>query len=136
MPDVLKPRSLADRLKKWEQLRDTVPGVLEEAPHLRDDHATFDQALKQMVALEHEQEAATARLREATRLRDEQDERMRLLKNRLVAGLQAHFGPESERLIEFSIPPRRKRTRRRKVLPQPPAPTPAPASQEPTPDGA
>ncbi|HVF58669.1 MAG TPA: hypothetical protein VNJ70_02480 [Thermoanaerobaculia bacterium] len=120
MPDVPIPRSLADRLKKWEQLRDKVPTVLEQTPHLREEHANFDQALKQLVLFEHEQEAATARLREATRLRDEQDNRVRLLNNRLVAGLQAHFGPESERLIEFAIPPRRRRRRRKSELPQPP----------------
>jgi len=116
MPDVPIPRSLADRLKKWEQLRDKVPTVLEETPHLREEHTNFDQALKQLVLFEHQQETATARLREATRLRDEQDKRVRLLNNRLVAGLQAHFGPESERLIEFAIPPRRRRRRRKSEL--------------------
>lgn len=113
MPDVPVTRSYADRLKKWEQLRDAIPKVFEEAPFLREDHAAFDQALKQLVELEHEQEAATARLREATRLRVEQDDRVRLLNNRLVAGLQAHYGPESERLIEYHIPPRKRRRRRK-----------------------
>jgi len=42
---------------------------------------------------------------------------VRLLNNRVVAGLQAHFGPESERLIEFGIPPRKRRKRRKTELP-------------------
>jgi len=127
MPDVPSPKSLADRLKKWEQLRDTVPQVLAEAPHMQTDHTDFDQALKALVLLEHDQEAATARLREATRRRDEQAVRVRLLNNRLVAGLQAHFGPEHERLIAFGVPPRRRRANRKKG---PAVPTPARGSSQ------
>lgn len=45
---------------------------------------------------------------------------MRLLNNRLVAGLQAHFGPEHERLIAFGVPPRRRRPNRKKGPAVPP----------------
>ena len=131
MPRTPVPNALADKLKKWQQLRDTLPQLLEEAPHLRADHVAFDAALEQLIALEHGQEAATAKLREATRLRDEQIERVRQLNSRLVAGAQAHLGPEHERLIAFSISPRRRRRGRKKAEPAAPAPAPAPP-QEPT----
>jgi hypothetical protein len=126
MPD--NPNSLADRLKRWEQLRDTVPSILEQAPHMREDYTAFAAALATLIELEHTQEASTARLREATRLRDEQDIRVRLLNNKVVAGLQAQFGPEQERLIEFGIPPRRRRKPRKKEQPTAPPATPQTAN--------
>lgn len=115
------PNSLADRLKRWEQLRDTVPSILEQAPHLREDYTAFAAALATLIELEHAQEAATARLREATRLRDEQDDRVRQLNNKVVAFLQAEFGPDHERLFEFGVPPRRRRRSRKKEQPAPPS---------------
>ncbi|HEX5761481.1 MAG TPA: hypothetical protein VF121_20030 [Thermoanaerobaculia bacterium] len=82
-----------------------IPSLLEQTPHLREEHANFDQALKQLVVFEHEQEAATARLREATRRRDQQDNRVRLLNNRLVAFSVCHFGGPPRVLEQAAVTP-------------------------------
>ena len=55
---------------------------------------------------------------------------MRLLNNRLVAGLQAHFGPEHERLVAFGVPPRRRRANRNKKGPAAPPPAPGAAKAD------
>jgi hypothetical protein len=108
------PNSLADKLKDWSQLRDRIKPLLGEVPHLQSDHAAFELELAGLIALDQRQEAITAELRRTTRLRDEAVERARKLRNRLSAGLQSHFGPESEQLIEFAVSPRKKRSRRTK----------------------
>lgn len=108
------PKTLAGRMVLWIQLRDRARPLLAEVPHLQSDHTTFELELAGLLALDQQQETVTASLRETTRLRDEAVERVNELRNRLAAGLQAHFGPKSEKLIEFGVSPRKKRARRRK----------------------
>ncbi len=108
------PSTRAGRLDKWYLLRDKLKPRLDELPHLQVDHAGFEQELVQLVRLDQQQETITAELRETTRLRDESETRASKHRNRLVAGLQHHFGHESEKLIEFGINPRKRRSRRKK----------------------
>lgn len=108
------PNSLADRLKLRTLLRDRVRPLLGELTHLATDHATFEQELASLVTLDQLQQSLTADLRETTRLRDEADGRVTKIRNRLAAGLQAQYGPDSEKLIEFGINPRRRRRGRKK----------------------
>ena len=116
-----KIKSMADKFKHWEKLRDRAKLLLEEVPHLRVDHTAFEDALRKVQELDQEQGSVTGKLREITRLRDEAAERTRKLRNRVVATLQGHFGPESERLIEFGVSPRTGRARKKAEAP--PGPT-------------
>jgi DNA repair ATPase RecN len=111
------PNSLADKFKRWGQLGERAKLVLDQAPGVAPNHKALEEELARLVALEHEHGSITAKLRKATRLRDEAAERVRKLRNRVVAGLQAHFGPESEELIEYGVSPRKRRVRRKAERP-------------------
>ncbi len=112
--------SLADKLKLWQQLRAGTGRLLDDLPHLRPEVTTFETELRDLVAIDEEHAATTARLRELTRRRAEAQVRVRGLRNRIAATLQGHYGPESDTLIEYGIAPRRRRPRRK---PEPETPT-------------
>jgi hypothetical protein len=104
--------SFADKMVAWEQLINSARPHLDEMPHLAAEIDALQTLIPEAKARELEQEAHRARFHEATRLREDAEKRGIDLRNRLVAKLQGHFGPKSERLREFGIHPRLPRRRR------------------------
>ncbi len=109
------PKSIRESLVDWQQMLDNLAPRLGELPHLRPLHDDLAALLAAATALETERSRQEARLREVNHERQLSHRQGRDLRNRLVAGLQGTFGPESEELIEFGIKPRPREVRRRRL---------------------
>lgn len=110
MPD----SSFADKLQTWKALIDTMGARLEELPHLRPEHSELTAVVKEIEALNSQEDTNTARLREITRNRKEAGRRGVELRGRIQAGVHAHFGKRSPLLHEFGFRPLAERSSRRK----------------------
>ena len=111
--------------------------LLPEMPHLTEMHGELEKAILQSEELDARHEALKSETREVNRTREELAKTGDDLRKRLGASLQTAYGFQSEKLIEFGIPPRRTRGRdRKKRAPRgsanpTPAQTPAGGSQNP-----
>ena len=112
------PRSIRESLVDWQQMLDNLAPRLAELPHLLPLHTELAALVAAATALESERSIQEARLREVNHERTVAHTQGRDLRNRLVAGLQGTFGPESEQLIEFGINPRPRNARRRRLSPE------------------
>jgi len=111
----VKPMTFKESLIAWRTMADIVEAHLEEMPHLKDLHAELSALVARGIALEEEGDACEARLREVSHLKTVAFAEGRGLRNRMAALLRGSLGLESERLIAFGVPPRKRNPRRRRA---------------------
>jgi hypothetical protein len=125
--------SLADFVTDWEKLLKNVTDTATELPNID----VYKTPLDQMLA-EAKDGLALAAARIGVKQQETQD-RQTLMKegkeaaSKLRLAIKAHFGPKSERLLQYGIKPIRKRIKKATTPvteePGPETPTPAPHSE-------
>jgi hypothetical protein len=119
-----------------ELLSSNLKPHLPDMPLLQEESDALDALIVRAKSLGNEQKVLTGRLREITRLRQEAQHESNDMRSRVAALLRGKLGFQSETLIGFGVPPR-KRSRKKaepKVTP-PPAPAPVPPTGNPEPAG-
>ena len=98
------------RLNDWQALVDNLKPHLAEMPNLAADHATLTGLIDQTRALQAEQDQHLASVREVVSQKNTLAKQAGKARNRLVAGLQSAFDHESDKLLEFGVKPRARRS--------------------------
>lgn len=119
-----KGRSKPERIARWKVMAVGLEPQLGELPLVVPLHTELKGIILQSEELDARHEALKAETQEINRTRDELADRGDELRNRLAAALKTVHGFDSERLIEFGVPPRRvrgrdKKARKRRGQPQP-----------------
>jgi len=107
-----KPKRYSDFVTEWEHLLSTVAANAAEVPHLEVPRAKLLGMLEQVRSLAVQQD-----LHAANRLAVSQQLKVALGDGRKLAtflrtGLKEHYGNRSEKLVEFGIPPFRRRIKK------------------------
>lgn len=107
-----KPKRYSDFVTEWEHLLSTVAANATDVPHLETSRAKLLGLLEQVRSLAVQQD-----LHAANRLAVSQQLKAALSDGKKLAtflrtGLKEHYGNRSEKLVEFGIPPFRRRTRK------------------------
>ncbi|MEP7012404.1 MAG: hypothetical protein ABJC13_18950 [Acidobacteriota bacterium] len=97
--------TFAENIRRMELLVANLTPVLEEVPQGRDKHTALDGLLVRAKQLDDEEEQLLGRLRETTAQRRELTAEGARIRRELGAILQAHFGFDNEKLIQFGIRP-------------------------------
>jgi hypothetical protein len=132
-----KGSSIPERIARWKVIAAGLKALLPEMPHLTAMQGELEKVILQSEELDARHEALKAETREVNRTREDLAKTGDDLRQRLGAALRTQFGFDSEKLIEFGLPPRRTRGRdRKKRAPRgsataPPVPPPAGGSQNP-----
>jgi hypothetical protein len=108
-----KGSSIPERIARWKVIAAGLKTLLPEMPHLTQMHGELEKIILQSEELDARHEALKAETREVNRTREDLAKTGDDLRQRLGASLRTQFGFQSERLIEFGIPPRRTRGRDR-----------------------
>lgn len=103
-------QSAGEIRKSMVQLTVTVEPHLTEMPHLQEPHQELKQKLTEIDSLSIQQAAQRATVQETTLALRQKTTEAKALALRLRAGVTSFFGNRAERLIEFGIRPRRRRT--------------------------
>jgi hypothetical protein len=123
-----KGSSIPERIARWKVIAAGLKSLLPDMPHLAAMHGELEKVILQSEELDARHEALKSETREVNRTREDLAKSGDDLRQRLGASLRTQFGFQSERLIEFGLPPRRTRGRdRRKRSPRPGSATPAPS---------
>jgi hypothetical protein len=107
-----KPKTLKENLVTWRTMVANLAPRLDDLPFLREQHASLSALVARAEKLEAQQSRYKAKLQKVNQERMAAAREGRRLRNRLAAGLQGAFGPESARLVEFGVPPRPENQRR------------------------
>jgi hypothetical protein len=112
-------KTRGEKAINWElSIKNTKP-YLEEMPHLKPLHDGLEAVITRLKDVDSRQEVARAQARELTRERQEIEREGEALHRRMASHLRGTLGFTSEKLIEFGINPRPRRTRPRKEQPAP-----------------
>jgi septal ring factor EnvC (AmiA/AmiB activator) len=98
------------RLNDWQALVDNLKPHLTDLPNLAADHGTLVTLIEQTRALMAQQDLHLASVRDVVSQRNALAAQARKARNRLVAGLQSAFDHESDKLLEFGVKPRARRS--------------------------
>jgi hypothetical protein len=104
--------TFAENIRRMELLVANLTAVLDEVPQSRDKHTALNALLVNAKQLDDEEEQLLGRLRETTARRRELTAEGTRIRRELGATLQAHYGFDNEKLIQFGIRPQA-RTRRK-----------------------
>jgi len=104
------PKSFDDKLNDWQALVDNLKPHLTDLPNLSIDQASLSTLVTQTRALQAQQDSHLASLRDIVSQRNVLAVEARKARNRLVAGLQSAFDHSSDKLLEFGIKPRVRRS--------------------------
>ena len=115
------PGSKLESLGSLQRLSESLAGKAEETPHLEGSRAIFDGKVARVHELVQEQAEKLADKQDVTRRVQEALSDAQRMATALRAALKSHYGPDSERLVEFGIQPFRGRIRRQSQ-PEPPPP--------------
>ena len=119
-------KSLADKLRQWQELVDGMKPRLGDVPFLEGQHGELAALRERVLELLTEQGHFEARLREATQQRIEAETQAEVLAARMIGALKAHYGKYDAALHQFGIQPNNLPGPRRKKKEEPP-----PAEEEP-----
>jgi hypothetical protein len=124
-----KGSTIPERIARWKVITTGVKPRLGEMPHLTVLHGQLEKIIQDSEELDARSEALKAESREVNAARESLAKSGDDLRRRLGASLQTNFGFNSEKLLEFGIPPRRSRGRDKKprIRRKPAEPAPAPA---------
>jgi septal ring factor EnvC (AmiA/AmiB activator) len=98
------------RLNDWQALVDNLKPHLGDLPNLAADHAALTGLIGQTRTLQAQQDLHLASVRDVVSQKNALAAQARKARNRLVAGLQSAFDHESEKLLEFGVKPRARRS--------------------------
>jgi len=117
----MSKQSIADFVTAWEKLITNVKASAPEVPGMDVYTPPMEKILAQAKDL-----SARLEMRKAVKQQESKERRMLMQEGRrqaarMRAALKAHFGIDSERLIEFGARPIRPRTRRNREMEPPPA---------------
>jgi septal ring factor EnvC (AmiA/AmiB activator) len=98
------------RLNDWQALVDNLKPHLAELPNLAADHAALTGLIDQTRALQAQQDLHLASVRDVVTQKNALAAQAGKARNRLVAGLQSAFDHESDKLLEFGVKPRARRS--------------------------
>ncbi|HXU44115.1 MAG TPA: hypothetical protein VN783_01210 [Thermoanaerobaculia bacterium] len=104
--------TFAETIRRMELLVANLVPVLDEIPQIQDKHTALNDMLVRAKRLDDGEEQLRGQLREATALRLELTAEGARIRRELTAVLQAHFGFDNERLIQFGIRPQPKSRRK------------------------
>jgi hypothetical protein len=110
----------------WAQVSTAVEANATELEHLQPSRSKLDGFRNQAEELYSEQSALTASKQEATKQLQEVLRAGNALVDLLRTGVREHYGPSSEKLVEFGIKPFRGRNRKVDLQPEKPEPDPDP----------
>ncbi len=112
--------SMREQFARFQSLASNLRTHLAELPGLAANHTAFEELVGRIQASLAEQDVLASRTSDLIRTR-EQDMKLALeLRHRLAGQLQGQFGTTSERLREFGVKPRRRRSRRKAPEAPPP----------------
>ena len=97
--------TFAENIRRMELLVANLSSVLDELPQSRDKHTALSSLLVSAKQLDDEEEQLLGRLRETTAQRRELTAEGARIRRELGAVLQAHYGFDNEKLIQFGIRP-------------------------------
>jgi hypothetical protein len=108
----MSPASFAENIRRMELLVANLTSVLEEMPQGKDKHTALNGLLVRAKQFDDEEEQLRGRLRETTAKRRELTAESRRIRRELGAILQAHYGFDNEKLIQFGIRPQARSRRK------------------------
>lgn len=112
------PGSLGETVAKWKKLASNTRQLLGDAsPQLATDLAMLEEMIAKVEGSMAEQDILSGRATILVKQRGQDVASTRIVRNRVVAHVQARLGPESEQLREFGLKPRQRKLQAR--VPQP-----------------
>lgn len=119
-----------ESLGSLQRFSTALAGKAAETPQLDGSRAIFGTMVERVLDLAQQQAEMLAEKQDITQqLQTALTEALRMA-TALRAALKVHYGPDSERLVEFGIQPFRGKTRKQKPNPEPPPPPPPPPPVE------
>jgi hypothetical protein len=119
------PGSKLETLGSLQRFNDALAGRAAETPQLEGNRAIFGGMVSRVLGFAQQQAELTASKQDITQQFQEELAGAQRLATALRAALKSHYGPDSERLVEFGIQPFRGKNRKRKEPPPPPIEAPA-----------
>jgi hypothetical protein len=131
-----EPKRYLNRLNGWEQVGGAAAANVAELPHLEAPVAKLNGLLAEARSLSAQQGTLAASKQEVTKKLRQVIRQGDALVDFLRTGAREHFGPSSEKLVEFGVQPFRSRARTasRKPPATPVPETPESPSATPNPD--
>ncbi len=114
------PGSKLETLGSLKRFNDALAGKAAETPQLEGHRAIFGGMVSRVHGFAQQQAELTASKQDITQQFQEELIEAQRLATALRAALKSHYGPDSERLVEFGIQPFRGKNRKRKEPPPPP----------------
>lgn len=121
------PGSKLESLGSLQRFIAALAGKAAETPQLEASRVIFGAMVDQVNVLVQRQAELTADKQDVTQQLQENLVEAQRMATALRAALKVHYGPDSERLVEFGIQPFRGKSRKRK---EPEAPPPPPVELE------
>jgi hypothetical protein len=116
------PGSKLESLGSLQRFSAALAGKAADTPQLDGSRVIFESKVTRIHDLAQQQAELTASKQDVSQqLKKELVDAQRMA-TALRAALKSHYGPDSERLVEFGIPPFRGRSRKQKEPEAPPAP--------------
>ncbi|HEY8019536.1 MAG TPA: hypothetical protein VIH93_00450 [Thermoanaerobaculia bacterium] len=106
-----------EKIVDGQVLFDNVTPQLTDSPQLAADHTSLGSSLAQARDLQGRQETVKGQLRDINQQRLQVAKQTDDLRRRLRAGLISVLGPDSTKLLEFGIKPRRQKVQRVRLTP-------------------
>ena len=110
-----KSKSYKENLVDWQTLADNLAPRVGDLPHLAADQKALADLVTQAHTLQDQRDAHKASLQDLNKQRQALAAQAKRVQSRLAATLRGHFDPDSEKLVEFGVKPRRKLVRRTHV---------------------
>jgi len=131
-----RPRRYLNFLNGWEQVNTAAEANAAEVPHLEPMRLKLQGMLEQARTASAQQGALTASKQEASKTLRKLIRKGQKLVDLMRTGAVEHYGPDSEKLVEFGVQPFRGRSKKAATKPpEKPAPqTPEAPTSTPTPE--
>jgi hypothetical protein len=126
---VMPTRNFQAQLSRWEVLNTNLKPHLDLLPHLQPGQRELEQKIAEGKVLAAQQSQLTGALRDSIVRRQELEKATNHLREYLESGLRHAFGTTSQKLHEFEIRPRIRRSSRAAAVPKPVEAVPGVAQQ-------
>ncbi|HSK76548.1 MAG TPA: hypothetical protein VLQ45_08830 [Thermoanaerobaculia bacterium] len=113
------PTSIPDITDDWQQLLGAYTANAGELQSIEPLSQQLSATLTEVQEYSLQEKASRAERQQFTKKRQETIARGKELASRLRAGIKSVYGAKNEKLIEFGVPPFRRRTRSKEKEPQP-----------------
>ena len=121
------PGSKLETLGSLQRFMSAMLGKASETPQLEGSRIIFGAKVVRVLELADEQAERTADKQDLTRQFQEALADAQRMATAMRAALKSHYGPDSDKLVEFGIQPFRFKSRKRTEPEPPPPPIEAPA---------